>query len=470
MLFFLFDENKKIFYFHIRELNKNYMRKILLTAILFITSFSFAQSPALVGYWQNWQDSQSPYIRLTQVDTTFNIIDVSFAVPQGGTTYNMTFTPDGVTPAVLISQIDSMKARGKKIIISLGGATSVVQINNPTELSTFVSSMTSIINTYHFDGIDIDLENSVTVTGGTTIANPTDAKILNLISGIKQLMTNYRTTFHKKMLLTFAPETAFVQGGMSAYGGIWGAYLPVIHALRDSLDILHVQLYNSGSMYGVDGRIYNQGTADFIVAMTEAVIHGFNTAGGQFAGLRADQIAVGLPSCTSAAGAGSFIHPDTVRAAIKYLLGTGPKPATYTRLNSYPTLRGMMTWSINWDNMTTCHSTRYEFAKNFARIFVPGFIGISENNSNVKDFSLNQNYPNPFNPSTVISFEVKKAGIVSIKIFDNLGKEVEALGNKFYNSGSYEINFNAENLSGGTYYYQLTSGDFTETKKMVLVK
>lgn len=82
-----------------------------------------------------------------------------------------------------------------------------------------------------------------------------------------------------------APETAFVQGGMSSYGSIWGAYLPVIHALRDSLSLLHVQLYNSGSMYGIDGAIYTQGTADFMVAMTEAVIQGFNTAGGAFAGL-----------------------------------------------------------------------------------------------------------------------------------------------------------------------------------------
>ncbi len=446
------------------------MKKIILLTILLITNFIFAQSSALVGYWQNWQDSQSPYIHLTQVDTTYNVLEVSFAVPQAGTTYNMIFTPDAVSQAVLIAQIDSMKAKGKKVVISIGGATAQVILNDASQTNTFVTTMTGIINTYHFDGIDIDLENSLTVTGGTTIANPTDARIINLINGINQLMTNYRTTFHKKMFLSLAPETALVQGGMSAYGGLWGAYLPLIHALRDSIDILQVQLYNSGSMFGIDGRIYNQGTADFIVAMTEAVIHGFNTAGGQFAGLRADQVAVGLPACSGAAGAGSFIHPDTVKAAIKYLLGTGPKPGTYTRVNSYPTLRGMMTWSINWDNVTTCHTIRYEFAKNFARIFVPSLIGVAESNSTIKDFSLNQNYPNPFNPSTVISFDVKKAGLVSIKIFDNLGKEVQALGNKFYNSGSHEINFNAESLSGGTYYYQLTSGDYTETRKMILVK
>lgn len=444
------------------------MKKFILLFALLCGNIALPQSPALVGYWQNWQDSQSPYIHLTQVDTTYNVIEVSFAIPAAGTTYNMTFTPDAVSQATLISQIDSMKTKGKKVVISIGGATTQVILNDVSQMNTFVSSMTSIINTYHFDGIDIDLEHSTTLTGGT-ISNPTDAWAINLINGIKQLMTNYRTTYHKKMYLTFAPETAYVQGGMSAYAGIFGAYLPVLHALRDSIDILQVQLYNSGSMFGIDGRIYNQGTADFIVAMTEAVIHGFNTAGGQFAGLRADQVAVGLPACSSAAG-GGFIHPDTVKAAIKYLMGTGPKPGTYTRVNSYPSLRGMMTWSINWDNTTTCHTTRYEFAKNFVRIFAPGSIGVGENTEAVKDFRLNQNYPNPFNPSTVISFGVNKAGHISIVLFDNLGKEIQTLANTFYTAGSYQINFNAENLPAGTYYYKLTAGDFTETRKMVLVK
>lgn len=445
------------------------MKKYLTLVILLLANFSFAQTRSLVGYWQNWQDSQSPYVHLTQIDTTYNVIDVSFAIPQSGTTYNMTFTPDAVSQPTLIAQIDSMKAKGKKVVISIGGATAQVILHNTTEMNTFVSTMTNIINTYHFDGIDIDLENSTTLTGGT-IANPVDAPIINLITGIKQLMTNFRANHNKKMFLTMAPETAYIQGGMSAFGGIWGAYLPIVYALKDSIDILHVQLYNSGSMFGIDHVEYFQGTTDFIVAMTEAVIHGFNTTGGQFPGLRADQVAVGLPACVGAAGAGSFIHPDSVRAAIMYLMGTGPKPGRYTRVSTYPNLRGMMTWSINWDNTTTCHTTRYEFAKNFARIFVPNSSGIEENNTAIKDFKLNQNYPNPFNPSTLITFEVKKSSFVTISVFDNIGKEVSKIVNKNFIPGSYEVNFNAEGLPGGTYYYKLASGDFSETRKMILVK
>ncbi|MBK7853510.1 MAG: chitinase [Bacteroidetes bacterium] len=281
-----------------------------------LTTIAKAQlpNPALVGYWHNWNDVSAPYIPLTGVDARYNIIDVSFAIPQFGTDYQMEFIPDQVTPAVFISQMQALQAQGKKIIISVGGATAPVSLDNITERDTFISTMSNIINTYGFDGMDIDLEGSSVTTTGGTIAAPTDAKIINLIYAIKQIMSNYYSTHGKRLMLTIAPETAFVQGGMSAFGGIWGAYLPAIHALRDSIEILHVQLYNSGSMYGIDGGIYTQGTADFIVAMTEAVIQGFNTSGGMFAGLPAYKVAVGLPACVSAAG-GGFTDTATVKAA-----------------------------------------------------------------------------------------------------------------------------------------------------------
>ncbi len=347
-----------------------------LLLLLFVVALSLlsAQTPALVGYWQNWNDGNAPYIQLDQVDARYNVIEVSFAVPGGGTDYSMTFTPDQVSQATLISQIQTLQSQGKKVLISLGGATAPISLDNTSERDVFISTMGTILNTYGFDGIDIDFEgSSITISPGTTIAAPTDAKIVHLIFAIKKVMQNYRATHAgTKLMLTMAPETAFVQGGQSAYGGIWGAYLPVIHALRDSLDILQVQLYNSGSMYGIDGGIYTQGTADFIVAMTEAVIRGFTTvgSGGAFAGIPASKVAIALPACPSAAG-GGYTSPANVAAAINYLRGTGPKPGTYTRVQAagYPDLRGMMTWSINWDKVTTCNTSAYQYAQSFQNIF-----------------------------------------------------------------------------------------------------
>jgi hypothetical protein len=83
---------------------------------------------------------------------------------------------------------------------------------------------------------------------------------------------------------------------------------------------------------------------------------------------------------------------------------------------------------------------------------------------------LNQNYPNPFNPSTTISYSLPKTEMVSIKIYDMLGKEVRTLVNEYKNAGSYMVVFNASNLASGTYLYRLTTGEFTQVKKLILLK
>ena len=355
--------------------NKLQQRNIVkFIVIILITCFPFfskaqAPNPSLIGYFHNWNDVNAPYIQLDQIDSRYNIIDVAFALPQGGTDYNMAFTPAQVSQATFISQIQTLHSQGRKVLISIGGSTTSVSLSNSIERDVFISSMNNIISTYGFDGMDIDLEGSSLSVSGGTIDTPIDQPIINLIYATKQIMANYYAQHNQRMILTMAPETAFVQGGQSAYSGIWGAYLPVIHALRDSIEILHVQLYNSGTMYGIDGNIYTQGTADFIVAMTEAVIRGFNTAGGMFSGFPASKVAVGLPACANAAG-GGYTSPATVKSAIDYLRGTGPKPGSYTLVQAggYATLRGMMTWSSNWDAVATCGSV-YEYAANYQTIF-----------------------------------------------------------------------------------------------------
>ncbi len=85
-------------------------------------------------------------------------------------------------------------------------------------------------------------------------------------------------------------------------------------------------------------------------------------------------------------------------------------------------------------------------------------------------FTLNQNYPNPFNPSTRIEYQVASNSQVSLKVYDVLGKEVATLVNEEKPVGSYEVNFNASQLSSGIYFYKLQAGSFVETKKMILLK
>ncbi|MCU0372959.1 MAG: T9SS type A sorting domain-containing protein, partial [Ignavibacteria bacterium] len=97
---------------------------------------------------------------------------------------------------------------------------------------------------------------------------------------------------------------------------------------------------------------------------------------------------------------------------------------------------------------------------------------VREINELVSSYNLSQNFPNPFNPSTSIRYGITKSGFVSMKVYDASGREVADLVNKYQNPGSYEVNFAAGdyNLSSGVYYYRLTSGDFSEVKKMILTK
>lgn len=98
-------------------------------------------------------------------------------------------------------------------------------------------------------------------------------------------------------------------------------------------------------------------------------------------------------------------------------------------------------------------------------------IGIENINSNVPDnFSLSQNYPNPFNPQTKFKFSIKRNSFAELKIFDILGREVKTLVNENLKAGEYEVSFNAAGLPSGVYFYRLNADDFTQTKKMVLIK
>lgn len=87
-----------------------------------------------------------------------------------------------------------------------------------------------------------------------------------------------------------------------------------------------------------------------------------------------------------------------------------------------------------------------------------------------KTFSLSQNYPNPFNPVTNIKFSIPKAGAVTLKVYDMLGREAAELVNEFKPAGNYLVDFNAAHLSSGVYFYRIQTPDFSEVKKMVLVK
>ncbi len=97
-------------------------------------------------------------------------------------------------------------------------------------------------------------------------------------------------------------------------------------------------------------------------------------------------------------------------------------------------------------------------------------IEVVKNDLAPKKYELQQNYPNPFNPSTTISYSLPHSGLVQLKVYDLLGREVADLVNEEQAMGNYKVEFNASNLTSGVYLYRLQSSGFTETKKLVLLR
>ena len=97
-------------------------------------------------------------------------------------------------------------------------------------------------------------------------------------------------------------------------------------------------------------------------------------------------------------------------------------------------------------------------------------VNILTGEMNLSTYQLIQNYPNPFNPTTTISYNLPKSGLVNLVIYDVLGKEIKRLVSEYKQAGSYKINFDASALASGVYFYSLRANDFVSTKKMLLLK
>ncbi|WP_189189042.1 chitinase [Streptomyces albiflavescens] len=332
---------------------------------------------ALVGYLHASFANGAGYTRMADVPDSWDVIDLAFGEPTSTTSGDIRFTrcpvtecPTAESDADFKAAIKAKQAAGKKVLISIGGQNGQVQLTTTAARDAFVSSVSKIIDTYGLDGLDIDFEgHSLSLDASdTNFKSPTTPVIVNLISALKTLKAKYGSKF----VLSMAPETFFVQLGYQYYGtGKWGgqdpragAYLPVIHALRDDLTLLHVQDYNSGSITGLDNQYHSMGGADFHIAMTDMLLTGFPVAGDAnnvFPPLRPDQIAIGMPASTNAGN--GYVSPTEVNKTLDCLTKK-TNCGSYATHGTWPALRGLMTWSINWDRYGS-----WEFSKNFDGYF-----------------------------------------------------------------------------------------------------
>ncbi|MFC5289477.1 chitinase [Actinokineospora guangxiensis] len=315
---------------------------------------------ALIGYLHSSFANGSGYVRMADVPDAWDIVNLAFGEPTTVTSGDIRFAlcpaaecPNVESEADFTAAIRAKQAKGKKVLISIGGQNGQVQLTTTAARDRFVSSVSAIIDKYGLDGLDIDFEgHSLYLNpGDTDFRNPTTPVIVNLISALKSLKARYGAKF----VLTMAPETFFVQVGYQFYGGAGGgdnrtgSYIPVIHAMRDALTVLHVQDYNSGPVMGLDNQYHNMGGADFHIAMTDMIKAGFTVAntGHRFPGLREDQIAFGLPAAVSAGN--GYTQPAAVHQALNCLARNQNCGGYTLRGGPSPAIRGLMTWSINWD-------------------------------------------------------------------------------------------------------------------------
>ncbi|MFL6119127.1 chitinase [Actinophytocola sp.] len=286
----------------------------------------------LTGYWHNFVNPATE-LRLSAVPNEYDMVAVAFATATStpgavafGVDPELSSALGGYTNDQFKADVATLHSRGKKVILSVGGETGTVSVGDANSATNFANSVRSIMSTYGFDGVDIDLENGV---------NPTF---------MAQALRNLRNQVGSGLIITMAPQTIDMQS-------TGGSYFALALNIKDILTVVHTQFYNSGSMLGCDqSQAYSQGSVNFITAL--ACIQLEN-------GLRPDQVAIGLPAGPGAAG-GGVVAPSVLTNALD-CLARGTNCGSFHPPHTYPDIRGAMTWSINWDA-----SNGYNFSRTVA--------------------------------------------------------------------------------------------------------
>jgi chitinase len=285
----------------------------------------------LMGYWQDFANGATP-LTLADVPTSYNLVAVAFGTAtttpgQVAFSLDPTLASDlgGYTQQQFISDIQTLQSRGQKVILSVGGADGTISVDDSTSASNFASSVYSLIQQYGFNGVDIDLENGV---------DPT-----YMAQALEQLESDVGSG----LIITLAPQTVDTQS-------TGDDYFELALDIQPILTMINTQYYNSGSMNGCDGNVYDEGTENFITALACTELEG---------GLSPSQVGIGLPASPFAAGSG-YVSPSVVDDALD-CLAAQENCGSFVPPAAYPGIRGVMTWSINWDA-----SNGYNFADTVA--------------------------------------------------------------------------------------------------------
>lgn len=271
---------------------------------------------AVTGYWQNFNNGATVQ-KLSDVQDEYDIIAVSFA-DATSTPGELAFNLDsaglgGYTVDQFKADLKAKQAAGKSVILSVGGEKGAVAVSDSASATAFADSAYKLMQEYGFDGVDIDLENGLNST--------------YMSQALKSLAGKAGSGF----VLTMAPQTIDMQSTSNEY-------FKTALAVKDILTVVNMQYYNSGSMLGCDGKVYSQGSVDFLTALACIQLEG---------GLAPSQVGIGVPASAKAAG-GGYVSPSVVNQALD-CLAKGTSCGSFKPSKTYPDIRGAMTWSTNWD-------------------------------------------------------------------------------------------------------------------------
>ncbi|SUP34372.1 chitinase [Vibrio owensii] len=302
----------------------------------------------VVGYWHNWCDGagykggNAPCVTLDEVDPMYNVVNVSFMKvfnTSEGRIPTFKLDPNiGLSEQQFIDQIGALNQQGRAVLIALGGADAHVELKTGDE-QAFAQEIIRLTDKFGFDGLDIDLEQSaVTASDNQTV-----------IPAALRLVKEHYQQQGKNFLITMAPEFPYLTEG--------GKYVPYITGLEGYYDWINPQFYNQGGdgiwVEGVGWIAQNNDALkqEFIYYISDSLSNG--TRG--FHKIPHDKLVFGIPSNIDAAATGFVQDPQDLYDAFDQLKAQGQA------------LRGVMTWSVNWDMGTDKNGQAYgeKFVKDY---------------------------------------------------------------------------------------------------------
>ncbi len=447
-----------------------WMKRIYLILLLLLLGANFIFSQKyVVGYYPNWSSLQPQNIKFENLTHVIH----AFAWPTSTGGIQMY---SGMPSANLINATHNA---GKKVLLAFGGWGQsdgfAPMVADSASRATFINNVVQLFNQSGYDGIDLDWEYPSNSTQGANL-----------------------TTFVKELRERFNQENPVWLITMAVSAGSWvGQYLQYLN-LDDYVDWFGVMTYDFHGSWtshaGHNSPLYqpsncNDGASDGGIkyltvtrqVSKQKVILGVPFYGREFnaSGLYQSQSG-GVADLTYSASLdrinNGYEYYWDMFSKVPYLQNAAhTKVVTYENPESIETkcqyaldnqLKGVMIWALGQDVVGSSQPLLETAGRKM------GLVTSVENivEQIATDFYLYDNYPNPFNPSTTIKYLIPETSFVTLKIFDVLGNEVETLVNEIKSQGTYQTTFDASQLSSGLYTYVLSSGNFIQSKKMLLVK